>query len=66
LRDIPFQVILKTYLNNPPNPDPYPSPEVNPRDIMDTTQIVYEGAGTLNLAVEDDDGGETSESKNIG
>jgi hypothetical protein len=45
------------YLNNPPNPDPYPSPEVNPRDIMDTIILIYEGPGTLMITVEDDDGG---------
>jgi hypothetical protein len=54
------QVISKTYLNDPPDPDPYPSPQVNPRDIIDTTQIIYEGGGTLDLAVEDDDGGTMS------
>jgi outer membrane protein assembly factor BamB len=53
------QVKTVTYLNNPPNPDPYPSPEVNPVDIMDTTTLVYEGAGTVTLVVEDDDKGET-------
>jgi hypothetical protein len=51
------QVKTVTYLNNPPNPDPYPSPEVNPVDIMDTTTLVYEGPGTVMLMVEDDDGG---------
>jgi predicted GH43/DUF377 family glycosyl hydrolase len=54
------QVITKEYLNNPPNPDPYPSPQVNPRYIMDFTSIIYEGAGTLILIVEDDDGGDVS------
>jgi hypothetical protein len=49
------QAINVTYLNNPPNPDPYPSPEVNPVDIMDTTTLVYEGLGTVTLVVKDDD-----------
>jgi hypothetical protein len=49
------QSVTITYFYNPPNPDPYPSPEVNPRDIMDTTILVYEGAGTLTLTVRDDD-----------
>jgi predicted GH43/DUF377 family glycosyl hydrolase len=53
-------VITKEYLNYPPIPDPYPSPEVNPRDIVDETIILYEGEGTLTLAVSDDDGGEIS------
>jgi outer membrane protein assembly factor BamB len=49
------QVKTVTYLNNPPVPDPYPSPEVNPRDIMDTTTLIYEGPGTVMLVVKDDD-----------
>jgi len=49
------QVVTVTYLNNPPNPDPYPSPEVKPVDIIDTTTLVYEGAGTVTLVVKDDD-----------
>jgi hypothetical protein len=51
------QVKTVTYLNNPPNPDPYPSPEVNPLDIMDTTTLIYEGLGILTIQTEDDDGG---------
>jgi hypothetical protein len=51
------QVKNVTYLNNPPNPDPYPSPKVNPRDIMDTIILIYEGPGSLILTVVDDDGG---------
>ena len=51
------QIVTVTYLNNPPNPDPYPSPEVNPRDIMDTTTLIYEGPGTITLVVKDDDHG---------
>jgi hypothetical protein len=51
------QVKTLTNLNNPPNPDPYPSPEVNPRHIMDTTTLTYEGPRTLTLFVGDDDGG---------
>jgi PKD repeat protein len=49
------QVKTVTYLNNPPNPDFYPSPEVNPVDIMDTTTLVYEGPGIVMLVVRDDD-----------
>jgi outer membrane protein assembly factor BamB len=51
------QVKIVTYLNNPPNPDPYPSPEVKPMDIIDTITLFYEGPGTVMLMVEDDDGG---------
>ena len=51
------QVVDAVYLNNPPNPDPYPSPEINPRDIYDSITMIYEGPGTLSLNVEDDDSG---------
>jgi len=60
------QVVTITYLNNPPNPDPYPSPEVKPVDIIDTTTLVYEGPGTLSLFVEDDDGGTGSATIDLG
>ncbi len=60
------QIVTVTYLNNPPNPDPYPSPEVNPRDIMATTILVYEGPGTITLVVKDDDGGLVSVTLDIG
>jgi outer membrane protein assembly factor BamB len=49
------QVKIVTYLNDPPNPDPYPSPEVDPVDITDTITLVYEGPGTVTLVVKDDD-----------
>ncbi|UCE39517.1 MAG: hypothetical protein JSW00_01605 [Thermoplasmata archaeon] len=49
------QIKTVTYLNNPPNPDPFPSPEINPMDITDTTTLIYEGPGTLILTVKDDD-----------
>jgi PKD repeat protein len=49
------QNITVTYLNNPPNPDPYPSPELNPRDFIGTTTLIYEGSGMVTLIVKDDD-----------
>ncbi|UCE39637.1 MAG: PKD domain-containing protein [Thermoplasmata archaeon] len=51
------QTVSVTHLNNPPNPDPYPSPEISPVDITDTTALNYEGPGTIYLTVVDDDGG---------
>jgi predicted GH43/DUF377 family glycosyl hydrolase len=60
------QVVTFTYLNNPPDPDPFPSPEVNPMNIMDTTKLTYEGPGTLSLLVEDDDGGKTIKCLELG
>lgn len=64
------QIVNVTYLNNPPNPDLYPSPEHNPRDIMDKTFLIYEGIGTVTLVVKDDDNirssvGQGSDSTNI-
>jgi hypothetical protein len=64
------QVVTITYLNNPPNPDPYPSPEVKPMDILDVTTLTYEGVGTITLVVKDDDNirlgvGEGTDSINI-
>jgi hypothetical protein len=56
------QIVNVTYLNNPPNQDPYPSPGVNPVDLFDTTLLIYEGPGTMALTVTDDDGGTGSES----
>jgi outer membrane protein assembly factor BamB len=50
-----FQIVNVEYLNNPPNPDPFPSPEVNPRGIIDTTTIIYEGPGTIEVIARDDD-----------
>ncbi len=55
------QIKTITHLSNPLNPDPYPSPEINPRDIIATTSLTYEGSGILSLSVKDDDGGSTFE-----
>jgi outer membrane protein assembly factor BamB len=60
------QVKTVTYLINPPNSDPYPSPEINPVDIMDTITLIYERAGTLMVTVEDDDGGLFAVTQDIG
>ncbi len=65
------QVKTVTYLSNPPNQDPYPSPEVDPVDIMDTMTLVYEGPGIVTLVVKDDDNirlgvGEGTDSKSVG
>jgi outer membrane protein assembly factor BamB len=49
------QNVEVTHLSNPPNHDPYPSPEVNPRDIIETTTLVYEGLGTVTIVAKDDD-----------
>jgi hypothetical protein len=51
------QNFITTYLNNPPDPDPYPSPEINPVDITAVIPVSYEDPGILSLQVMDDDGG---------
>ncbi|UCE39256.1 MAG: PKD domain-containing protein [Thermoplasmata archaeon] len=59
------QIVTTTYLNNPPNPDPYPSPEVSPKDIYETITLSYEGPGSITLRVEDDDSGEAYETLDL-
>jgi PKD repeat protein len=53
-----------TYLNAPPNTDPFPSPEINHRDVTESASCVYANAGayTVTLTVTDDDGGVGSDS----
>jgi PKD repeat protein len=51
-----------TYLNNPPNPDPYPSPQINPCNITDSASCQFgdNGVFLVTLIVTDDDGGVTT------
>jgi hypothetical protein len=48
------------YLLDPPNPDPLPSPDVNPRDVDDSQSHTWLTACTFGvvLTATDDDGGE--------
>jgi len=47
------------YLANPPNPDPFPSPSIQPRDVTDTQAHTYANACLYQVRfwAEDDDGG---------
>jgi outer membrane protein assembly factor BamB len=49
------QIVNVEYMNNPLILDPFPSPEVNPRDIIATTTLIYEGPGTITVIAKDDD-----------
>jgi len=56
-----------TYLNNPPNPDPPNSPQVNPRDVVDTHAHTWLAPCVYNagLKVTDDDGGTATDSNYV-
>jgi hypothetical protein len=47
------------YLANPPNPDPFPSPSIQPRDVTDAQAHTYANACLYQVRfwAEDDDGG---------
>ncbi len=51
---------LATDVVNPPDPDPFPSPDVNPRDVTDLQSYAWTDACLyeLVLTATDDDGGE--------
>lgn len=51
------QTASASYLRNPPNTDPYPSPDVDPVDTTDVQMFAYEGAALLSVTANDDDGG---------
>ena len=48
-----------TYYNNGASPDPYPSPDIHPRDVTDAKSHTYgdNGAFTVTVYVTDDDSG---------
>lgn len=59
--------ISNLYYNDGMNPDPYPSPEINPMDVLEHVTYMYGDNGVFSviLTVEDDDGGITIVNINI-
>lgn len=55
--------VTTTYLVNPPNPDPFPSPSVQPRDVTDTQTHAFAKACLYEISFSalDDDGGSASD-----
>ncbi len=55
----PVPDVSTLYLVNPPDPDPFPSPTIQPRDVTDTQSQTYSDAClyTVQFLGEDDDGG---------
>ena len=60
----PSPDVTTTYLVNPPNPDPLPSPSVQPRDVFDTQTHAFAEACLyeIGFSAVDDDGGSASDS----
>lgn len=56
-----------TYLVNPPSSDPFPSPDVDPRDITDMQTHTWSGACfyEISLTADDDDGGSDEDLANV-
>lgn len=52
-------IATTTYLVNPPNPDPFPSPTIQPRDVSDAQSHTFADACLYEIRfwAEDDDGG---------
>jgi hypothetical protein len=63
----PAPDVTTTYLVNPPNPDPFPSPTIQPRDVTDTKVHAFGDACVYDVgfAARDDDGGTASDSVKV-
>ena len=55
------------YLVNPPNPDPFPSPSIQPRDVTDTQTHTFNDACIFEITFSstDDDGGSALDSEDV-
>ena len=55
------------YLVNPPNPDPFPSPSIQPRDVTDTQTHNFNDACIFEITFSstDDDGGSALDSEDV-
>jgi hypothetical protein len=62
-----FADSVNVHLNNPPITDPFPSTDVNPRDVIDSPGQIYGDYGKFNvtLTVTDDDGGFNFTTSNV-
>jgi hypothetical protein len=56
---LPSPDVTTIYLVNPPNPDPFPSPSIQPRDVTDVQEHAFGEACLYQISflAEDDDGG---------
>jgi hypothetical protein len=60
-------IVSTMYHVNPPHPDPYPSPSIQPRDVTDMQTHVFAGACLYQVRfwAEDDDGGIGLDTANV-
>jgi hypothetical protein len=63
----PAPDVTTTYLVNPPNPDPFPSPSVQPRDVTDIQTHAFGQAClyVISFSALDDDGGTGLDTANV-
>jgi hypothetical protein len=59
--------VTTTYLVNPPNPDPFPSPSIQPRDVTDVQTHAFAGACLYQVTFTalDDDLGTSSDTTDV-
>jgi hypothetical protein len=64
---LPTPDVTTTYLVNPPNPDPFPSPTIQPRDLTDRKTHAFSDAClyVISFRALDDDGGAGLDTANV-